>query len=141
MPTPIGDITSELSDNLVASKDFANKRILVVDDNTINIKLIERFLKELNINVESVTSGNECIAKVMQIDYDLIFLDHMMPVKDGVQTLRELHDKKSNIPPTIALTANSYTGIKEYYLNEGFADYLSKPVSRNDLIKLLNKYL
>ena len=98
-------------------------------------------LKELNLVVESVTSGNDCITKVMNNEYDLIFLDHMMPVKDGVETLKELHDKKSNIPPTIALTANSYSGIKEYYLNEGFADYLAKPVGRGDLIKLLNRYL
>ena len=142
VPTPIGDISNQLEANeSIGIKDFSNKKILVVDDNTINIKLIERFLKELNLVVESVTSGNDCITKVMNNEYDLIFLDHMMPVKDGVETLKELHDKKSNIPPTIALTANSYSGIKEYYLNEGFADYLAKPVGRGDLIKLLNRYL
>ncbi len=142
VPTPIGDITNMLTnDDNVTAKDFSHKKILVVDDNTINIKLIERFLKELNIVVESVTSGNDCITKVMNNTYDLIFLDHMMPVKDGIQTLKELHDKKSNIPPTVALTANSFAGIKDYYISEGFVDYLAKPVGRGDLIKVLNKYL
>ena len=137
VPTPIGDITNMLTnDDNITAKDFSHKKILVVDDNTINIKLIERFLKELNIVVESVTSGNECISKVMNNTYDLVFLDHMMPVKDGIQTLKELHDQKPNLPPTIALTANSFAGIKEYYISEGFVDYLAKPVSRGDLIKV-----
>ncbi len=141
-PKPIGDIGSLLKkEETVEVKDLTGKKILVVDDNTINIKLLERFLKELNIEVESVTSGNDCIYKVKKHDYDLIFLDHMMPVKDGIQTLAELRDIKAKLPPIIALTANSYSGIRDYYLNAGFKDYLAKPVNRNDLTNVLYKYI
>ncbi len=141
-PTPIGDIKQLLSKNEdLDSMTFDGKKALVVDDNTINIKLIERFLNEVNITVESVTSGNDCINKVKGKDYDVILLDHMMPTKDGIQTLSEMKDIKQNLPPVIALTANSFSGAKEYYENAGFQDYLAKPVSRGDLISLLAKYI
>ena len=141
-PNPLGDINQFIKkEEIIENKTFDGKKVLVVDDNTINIKLIERFLSELKMEVESVTSGNDCIAKVKEKDYDIIFLDHMMPVKDGVQTLNELKNFKQNLPPIIALTANSYSGVKDYYVNAGFKDYLAKPVNRGDLTSLLNKYL
>ena len=141
-PTPIGDITGLLAkDEEIKDVTFENKKALIVDDNTINIKLIERFLTELKFNVESVTSGNECIEKIKTNDYDIIFLDHMMPIKDGIQTLNEMRDLKANMPPVIALTANSYAGVKEFYVNNGFKDYLAKPVNRGDLVNLISKYL
>lgn len=141
-PNPLGDINQFIKkEEIIENKTFDGKKVLVVDDNTINIKLIERFLSELKMEVESVTSGNDCITKVKEKDYDIIFLDHMMPVKDGVQTLNELKNFKQNLPPIIALTANSYSGVKDYYVNAGFKDYLAKPVNRGDLTSLLNKYL
>ncbi len=142
VPTPLGDIKVLLEkkeEEIISS--FEGKKALVVDDNTINIKLIERFLKEFKLEVESVTSGNECIEKIMNTNYDIVFLDHMMPVKDGLQTLDELKDKKSELPPVIALTANAYSGVKDFYVNAGFQDYLAKPVSRGDLAVILNKFL
>ena len=141
-PTPIGDISGLLAkDEEIKDITFDNKKALIVDDNTINIKLIERFLTELKFNVESVTSGNECIEKIKTNDYDIIFLDHMMPIKDGIQTLNEMRDLKANMPPVIALTANSYAGVKEFYVNNGFKDYIAKPVNRGDLINIISKYL
>ena len=141
-PAPLGDIKALLTKkDEEINTNFEGKKVLVVDDNTINIKLIERFLKEFNLTVESVTSGNECISKVVENDYDLIFLDHMMPGKDGLQTLDELKDKKANLPPVIALTANSYSGVQDFYKNAGFQDYLAKPVSRGDLAIVLNQYI
>ena len=65
----------------------------------------------------------------------------MMPIKDGIQTLNEMRDLKANMPPVIALTANSYAGVKEFYVNNGFKDYLAKPVNRGDLVNLISKYL
>ena len=72
-------------------------------------------------------------------NYDLIFLDHMMPGMDGVATLKALKSSGYSIPPIIALTANSYSGIKEKYLDEGFDDYLGKPINYKDLNKLMHK--
>ncbi len=140
-PTPIGDITSFLTQVENINHDFSGKKILVVDDNTVNIKLIERFLSEMNIIVDRAESGKECIEKVTANQYDLIFLDHLMPVMDGVETLTRLKDLTNKLPPIVALTANSYAGIKEEYISLGFNDYLAKPVNREEIGKLLYTYL
>ena len=73
----------------------------------------------------------------MANNYDLVFLDHMMPEMDGIQTLKKLKDLKPDLPPMIALTANSYSMAKEYYINEGFYNYLAKPINKNELYNLL----
>ena len=78
--------------------------------------------------------------KVKNAKYDLIFLDHMMPEMDGIATMKLLKESGYNIPPVIALTANSYTGLKEKYLEVGFSDYLSKPINFKELNKLINKF-
>lgn len=137
-PNPLGDISQSLIAN--SENDIINlegKNILVVDDNMLNLKLIKRLLVDYNANVDMANSGNECIEKVKVTDYDAIFLDHMMPGMDGIETLQELRNIKSNLPPTIALTANSYTGVKETYMNAGFTDYLAKPINKNELNRLL----
>ena len=118
--------------------DLSNKKVLIIDDNQLNINLLKRLLKEYNCSVEAVTSGLEAVEMAKANNYDLIFLDHMMPVMDGIQTMHKLKDTINGLCPVIALTANSYSGIKEMYINEGFKDYLSKPINRNDLNKLLN---
>ena len=105
------------------SFDFTDKKVLVVDDNIVNLRLLDRFLKEMNVTAELVTSGNDCISKVKSNKYDLIFLDHLMPVMDGVETLKRLRNMTNKLPPIVALTANSYAGIKEEYLNLGFNNY------------------
>ena len=140
-PNPIGDISYLFSvinsENRIL--DLSNKNILVVDDNQININLLKRLLKDYKVNIDSVTSGMEALDIVKNKKYDLIFLDHMMPVMDGIETIHKLKDIKQNLCPVIALTANSYTGIKEMYIGEGFKDYLAKPINRNELNKLLNE--
>ena len=77
---------------------------------------------------------------VEQKKYDLIFLDHMMPDLDGIQTMKLLKQSGYFLPPVIALTANSYTGLKEKYISAGFSDYLSKPINIKELNKIINKY-
>ena len=101
------------------------------------LKLIKRLLVDYNINVEIAKSGLECIDKVKEANYDAIFLDHMMPGMDGIETLNELRNIKSGLPPIIALTANSYSGVKDTYINAGFTDYLAKPINKNELNRLL----
>ena len=137
--SPIGNISSLLRTGKVSTNiiNLEGKKILVVDDNLMNIKLLNRLLLEYKPTLESAMNGQDCINKVSTNDYDLIFLDHMMPGMDGIQTLHKLKELKNNIPPVVALTANSYAGIKEMYVSNGFNDYLAKPINRNDLNKLL----
>ena len=122
--------------------DYSTKKILIVDDNKINIKVAERLLKDYKVQVESVLNGFECLDKINNGNiYDLILLDDMMPKMSGVETLKELKKIDGFNIPTVALTANAISGMREKYLNEGFDDYLSKPIDKNELSNILNKYL
>ena len=139
----IGNIFEGKDDNETSSSSLLNlkgKKILIVDDNKINIKLATRLLESYNFEIDSALSGKECLEKVKNAKYDLIFLDHMMPELDGVTTMKLLKESGYNIPPVVALTANSYTGLKGKYLEAGFSDYLSKPISFRELNKLINKF-
>ncbi len=137
-PNPVGDISSLFIESDENTKiNLEGKNVLVVDDNMLNLKLIKRLLVDYNINVEMAKSGLECIDKVKEANYDAIFLDHMMPGMDGIETLNELRNIKSGLPPIIALTANSYSGVKDTYINAGFTDYLAKPINKNELNRLL----
>ena len=136
---PIGNIQSLLTETASNQHkiNLESRNILVVDDNQLNIKLINRLLVEYKVNIDSATNGMECVEKASDKNYDLIFLDHMMPGMDGIETIHKLQDTIKNLPPVIALTANSYAGIRDMYLGEGFTDYLAKPINRNDLNRLL----
>ena len=138
-PNPVGDInklfTGELEDDQVF--DLTGKKILVVDDNNVNIKLFLRMLEQYNADTSSCKSGKECIDLVEKNKYDAIFLDHMMPGMDGIETLGKLRDLYEELPPVVALTANASSGIREEYKNEGFYDYLAKPIDKGELSKLL----
>lgn len=118
------------------------KKILVVDDNKLNLRVAERLLKKYNIEVTSVSSGQECIDAIKKSNkYDLILLDQMMPDMNGTETLHELKNIKGFNIPVIVLTADAIVGKKEEYLSEGFDDYLSKPIETNTLTSILKKYL
>lgn len=122
--------------------DSEGKSVLVVDDNQLNLKVAVRLLEPYNLNIETVTSGDECIDLINSgKKYDLILLDQMMPEMDGIETLHELKKIKNFNTPVIVLTADAIVGVKEKYLNEGFDDYLSKPIDVKELNQLLKKYL
>ena len=116
--------------------------MLIVDDNKLNIKVASRLLGKYNFQIDTAISGKECIYKVKEgNNYDMIFLDHMMPEMDGIETMHILRKLDGyNMPPIVALTANAITGMKEMYLKEGFDEYLSKPINIAELDKLINKY-
>ena len=121
-----------------------NAHILVVDDNAMNRKVFMNLLKQTKVQVEDTESGKECLELVQQKHYDLIFLDHMMPEMDGVETLhhmKELEDYPCKDTPVIALTANAIQGAKEMYLREGFDDFLSKPIQPEKLEKMIKARL
>lgn len=139
----IGNIFESSKANVSSSDKLLNlsdKNILIVDDNKINIKLASRLLEQFNFKISSALSGTECIEMVKKKKYDLIFLDHMMPEMDGITTMKLIISSGYSIPPVIALTANSYDGLREKYINAGFSDYLSKPINFKELNKLIIKY-
>lgn len=119
-------------------------RILVVDDNLMNVKVLKHLLKSTRAQVDEADSGLACIDRMKENHYDIVFLDHMMPQMDGVETLhklKELGDYPCSNTPIIALTANAIVGAKEEYLNEGFDGFLSKPVMVDELQEVLQKYI
>ena len=116
--------------------------ILVVDDVDMNIKVIQGFLKPNKIRISTAKSGAECIAMMELETFDVIFLDHMMPGMDGLETFDKLREKYgSSLPPVIMMTANAVLGAREEYLSKGFSDYISKPVMIEELKSTLIKYL
>ena len=134
---PIGDIFKDQDQPEQKLLDLKGKKVLVVDDNRVNLKLAIRLLEGYQIIIDTATSGRECVEKVKNNRYDMIFLDHMMPEMDGLETLNHLKSYGYKLPPVIALTANSYAGIREQYIEQGFSDYLSKPINYKDLNKIM----
>ncbi len=122
--------------------DGSRYSILLVDDNLLNIKVAEKILKSYNFKITTAKSGLDCLNLTKNQRFDLIFLDHMMPEMDGIQTLYNLKNRASGFDtPVVVLTANAIEGSKEKYLNEGFCDYLSKPISQKELDRILREQL
>ena len=123
--------------------NYSNKRILVVDDNKLNLKVALRFMSKYNFKTDECYSGEECLDKIRRGEkYDIIFMDIMMPTLNGVETFHELQRIEGfNIPVVIALTADAVEGAKEKYLREGFAEYISKPIVRDHLDEVIHKVL
>ena len=141
--TPMGDINETIE--VEASKTLlncTNLKALVVDDDELNLKVTERLLKAYNFTVETSSSPEEVIYKIKQGEYyNIIFLDHVMPMIDGVELMKIIKGLRGyKIPPIVALTANAITGVRAYYLKEGFDEYISKPIDINELDKIINKY-
>ncbi|MBR5649566.1 response regulator [Pseudobutyrivibrio sp.] len=119
-------------------------RILVVDDNEINLKVFVNLLKETRMQIDTAESGDASITLFKRNFYDVIFLDHMMPNKDGIETIKEMKactDTPNNKTPIICLTANAVSGMREMYINAGFDDYLTKPIDTKKLEGMLLTYL
>lgn len=119
---------------------FEGKKALIVDDSKLNLKVAENVLKNFLVTTESVTSGLECLSCVNSKKYDIIFMDIMMPNMSGVEVLRKLRENGVNTP-VIALTADAIEGQEEKYMSEGFDGYISKPINKEKLSYVLNKYL
>ncbi len=123
-------------------EDYKGMKVLVVDDNALNIKVAERALSGLNFTIDSVLSGKECIDKIKNGDkYDVILLDIMMPEMSGETTFTELQKIKDFNTPVIALTADAVSGAKEKYLSEGFNGYIAKPFTRDQIKEKLDKII
>ena len=121
--------------------EFVNKKVLVVDDNIVNLKVAGRLLEKYNVKITESSSGQDALNKIKDNKYDLILLDDMMPGMSGTETLKEMKKDKEFNTPVIALTANAINGMKEKYLESGFDDYIPKPIDRLELEKKLEKFL
>ncbi len=148
-PTPIGDFESRVhqiaQDYSYNTKFYApDAKILIVDDNIVNLKVLRNLLKETKIQVTDAKRGIECLELVQKNHYDLIFLDHMMPEMDGIETLHRMRTLSNSLcrdTPVVILTANAVSGAKEKYLSEGFDDFLSKPIVPEKLENMIKKIL
>ena len=119
-------------------------RVLVVDDNAMNLTVFTSLLKRTRMNITTASSGKECLALVKKEPYHIIFMDHMMPEMDGIETLHEIQKMKdfpNRETPVIVLTANAVAGAREAYLKEGFVDFLTKPIDGDVLEQTVEAYL
>ena len=147
---PVGDFESiRSSQTQVSAKQYESfeapeANILVVDDMPMNLTVFTSVLKHTKINIVTADSGKKCLGLVREQPFHIIFMDHMMPEMDGVETLHEiqkLKDCPNNKTPIIALTANAISGAREYYLKEGFIDFLTKPIDSEKLEQMIAAYL
>ncbi len=117
-------------------------RILVVDDTEVNLAVVKNLLKKTQIPIDTAASGTEAIRKFKNNSYDIVFIDHMMPDMDGVETLTRMKELEGADSTTfIIFTANAVSGARQMYLNAGFEDYLSKPVDGRRLEEIILRYL
>ena len=147
---PLGDYEASHLSALKQVKKYREKftapdaRILVVDDNPMNLMVFKSILKQTRVEIDTARDGDDGLVLMQVKKYDVIFLDHMMPRKDGIETLYELRAQKNNpnqATPTICLTANAISGAREEYIAAGFDDYLAKPINSGKLEDMLLAYL
>ncbi len=139
---PTALIEQENKKNVTKVINVVGKKILVVDDNKINLKVAHRIFQSYKVEIIEAISGQECLDKINNGEqFDLILLDDMMPKMSGSETLQELKKITNFNIPVIAFTANAISGMKAKYLSEGFDDYLSKPIEKEELNNVLRKFL
>ncbi|MBR1853162.1 MAG: response regulator [Lachnospiraceae bacterium] len=145
---PLGDYSHKgerfaTRDYHAVAYEAPDARILLVDDNDMNRKVFKNLLRQTKMHISDVASGRECLELVQKERFDLIFMDHMMPVMDGIETfhIMRLGRNLCQNTPVIMLTANAVKGAREQYIREGFQDFLSKPIMPDKLDEVIVKYL
>jgi signal transduction histidine kinase/CheY-like chemotaxis protein len=139
--TPI-KLEEEKENIVVSNIDCTGLVALVLDDNKLNVKVIKRLLERYGFKVVSVGSGQECIYKIKSEEhFDIVFMDQVMEDMTGTDTMKALRGLEGyKIPPLVLLTANAVSGMREKYIEEGFDDYIPKPITTPELEELINKY-
>lgn len=148
--TPAGDLNEAYIESVKQMANYKEKlhapraHLLFVDDTAMNLDVIKGLLKKTGIKIDTALSGKEALEAVKHNTYDILFIDHQMPEMDGIETLHAMKKMPDNLSagkPCIALTANAISGVRKMYLNEGFDDYISKPVNPAKLEELIMHYL
>lgn len=142
---PIGEYKLESNENSVEKKyvpkfKASGARILAVDDMAVNLVVFKGLLSKTDVGIDTADNGDDAVKLAAENKYDIIFLDHMMPGKDGVETLREMNEdanNKNRETPVICLTANAVAGAREYYMECGFDGYITKPIDSNELEQMI----
>ena len=149
-PESLGNFRESYKNSIAGRKEYhetftaPNAKILVVDDTVMNLTVIKGLLKQTKIQIDTALNGTECLKLVQKNHYDIIFIDHMMPGMDGIETLKAIKVLDSDLnknTPIISLTANAISGAREKYLAAGFQDYLTKPINSLKLEELIVKFL
>lgn len=147
---PLGNMAEVLVSNTSVVHQYHEQftapeaELLVVDDTAMNLVVFKNLLKKTKVRIDAAESGDEALALADKKKYDLVFLDHMMPKKDGIVTLHEMKEQESGMnkeTPVICFTANAVSGAWDLYKNEGFDDYLTKPIDFVKLEQMVMKYL
>ena len=125
----------------LGSRSFKDARVLIVDDNNINLIVASEIIKTYNIEPETAISGIEAISKIKNKNYDLIFMDHMMPGMNGVEATAAIRALDIPQPAIVALTANAIIGMEDFYMQNGFDGYIAKPIDIDNLHTILEKWL
>ncbi len=147
---PVGNYEEAFKRSIKERRNYREKfiaphaKVLVTDDTPVNLTVFSSLLRRTQIQIDTAESGDEAIAFYKKGHYDVIFLDHMMPDKDGIETLAEMRGIKgtpNDETPIICLTANAISGMREMYINAGFDDYITKPIDPDRLEVMLLQYL
>ena len=144
---PMGDVLARLEAGIQESDVYhatfiaPDAHLLVVDDTEVNLAVFTNLLKQTKVDIDTAASGRSALGRIASKDYDIIFIDHMMPDMDGIETLNRMKESKDTDTVYIALTANAVSGARQMYLDAGFADYLSKPVDGMRLEEMVKRYL
>ena len=147
---PLGDFEKQYKDSLRSIDDYHEKfiapmgRILIVDDNAMNLAVAQGLLKGTRLQIDVAASGEECLELIKRKTYHLICMDHMMPVMDGIEAaeiIRRDCGENGAAPAIIALTANAMEGMQEQFLRRGFQDFIAKPLDRQELGQLLARWI
>ena len=138
----IHSLERKITETIIETReDYSGNSTLVVDDTEMNLMVARRILGLYKIDVDTASSGEECIEKCRTNAYDMIFLDEMMPKLSGIETLNILKENPDFAIPVIACTADAIDGMREKYIEGGFNDYLSKPIVKLELLRILKEYL
>ncbi len=148
--TPIGNFSeavshfSEKTEKYIETFHAPDAKILVVDDNAVNLRVVRELLKNTQVELDMADNGKDAVSLCAGKKYHLILMDHRMPDPDGIETLHMIREDRhglNNTTPAVVLTANAFAGLKEKYIEEGFADYLTKPIDSKILEKTVMELL
>lgn len=139
-----GKYAESLNHNFNAHFAAPEASVLIVDDNRMNLKVIEGLIRPYHITVHTAEKGKQALKMLDKIHPDIIFMDHMMPEMDGIETFRKIRRRPgiyNQTVPVIALTANTIVGARNMFIDEGFSDYVSKPIEISELERVLYKFI
>ncbi|MCR4605363.1 MAG: response regulator [Eubacterium sp.] len=146
----VGDYEESFHRHLESKEEYTEKfvapkaKILVVDDTPINLVVFKGLLSQTRMQIDEANDGFECLEMTKKTKYDIIFLDHMMPKMDGIETFQNMRADEENLnleTPVVCLTANAVSGAREMYMNAGFDDYITKPINTNRLEACICEFL